>query len=95
MARRKLKPQQQRFWNRLTGQHNHKIREQLDFMRKNRVISRDEHRYLMDRSYGHSEAEMWRLIIDHIRISTMQDFDQGVYKKPRKRRRNRAKKTQK
>jgi hypothetical protein len=95
MTRRKLKPAQERFWNRLTGQHNHKVREQLDYMRRNRVISRNEHRYLVDRSYGCSESEIWRLIIDHIRISTMQDFDQGVYRQPRKRRRNTAKKTQK
>jgi len=91
--KRKLKPAQERFWNRLTGQHNHRVRAQLDHMLKNRTITRAEHRYLIDRSYGVTEAEIWRLIIDHIRISTMQNFDQGVYRRPRKRKRpkNRAK----
>lgn len=88
---RRLKPSQERFWNRLTGQHNHRIRAQLDYMLKNRTISRDEHRYLVDRSYGSSEAEIWRLIIDHIRISTMQEFNMTHQKRPRKRRKNRAK----
>lgn len=93
--KRKLKPAQQRFWDRLRGHHNHRIRGQLDYMLKNRMITREEHRYLVDRSYGTTEAELWRLIIDHIRISTMQNFDQGVYRQPRKRRKNQAKKSRK
>jgi len=95
--KRRLKPAQERFWNRLTGQHNHRIREQIDYMLKNRTITGAEHRYLIDRSYGVTEAEIWRLIIDHIRISTMQNFDQGVYRQPRKRKRTKKapKKSQK
>ena len=65
----------------------------MDYMLKNRTISRDEHRYLVDRSYGSSEAEIWRLIIDHIRISTMQEFNMTHRKRrkkqPRKQDKNR------
>ena len=87
-----MKPQQERFWARLTGQHNHRIRAQLDYMLKSRTITEAEHRYLVDRSYGSSEADIWRLIIDHIRISTMQDFNMTHQRQPRKRRKNKAKK---
>ena len=90
-----MKPAQERFWNRLTGQHNHRIRAQLDYMLKNRTITAEEHRYLVDRSYGATEAEIWRLIIDHIRISTMQDFHKIHHRKSGKRRKNRAKKPRK
>jgi len=95
MARRKLKPAQERFWNRLTGQHNHRIRAQLDYMLKNRTITAEEHRYLVDRSYGSSEAEIWRLIIDHIRISTMQDFHAMHHKRRKKQPRKQHKKPRK
>jgi len=61
-------------------------------MLKSRTITEAEHRYLVDRSYGSSEADIWRLIIDHIRISTMQDFNMTHQRQPRKHRKNRAKK---
>ena len=95
MPRKKLKPEQERFWNRLTGQHNHRIRAQLDYMLKNRTITAEEHRYLVDRSYGSSEAEIWRLIIDHIRISTMQDFHAMHHKRRKKQPRKQHKKPRK
>ena len=63
----------------------------MDYMLKNRTISRDEHRYLVDRSYGATEAEIWRLIIDHIRISTMQDFRMTHRKRRKKQPRKQAK----
>ena len=76
----------------MTGNHNHRVRAQLDHMLRTKTITRDEHRYLVDRSYGSSEAEIWKLIIDHIRISTMQDFNMTHQKQRRKSPRKPAKK---
>jgi hypothetical protein len=83
--KRRLKPAQQKFWNRLSGQHNHRVREQINYMLKNRTITATEHEWLMEQSYTATEGEIWRLIIDHIRTATMQDFNMTFYKRPRKR----------
>jgi len=83
--KKKLKPAQERFWNRLTGNHNARVRQQIEYMRKSGTLTPSEHEYLMEQSYICSEAEIWRLIIDHIRVRTMQDFRMNYQKKPRKR----------
>ena len=80
-----MKPAQQKFWNRLSGQHNRRVREQIDYMLKNRTITATEHEWLIEKSYTATEGEIWRLIIDHIRSATMQDFNMTFYKKPKKR----------
>ena len=83
--KKKLKPSQQKFWNRLSGQHNHRVREQIGYMLKSGTLTPAEHEYLMEQSYTATEAEIWRLIIDHIRVATMKDFNMNYQKKPRKR----------
>ena len=83
--KKKLKPTQQKFWNRLSGQHNHRVREQIGYMLKSGTLTPSEHEYLMEQSYIVTEAEIWRLIIDHIRVNTMKDFNMNFQKKPRKR----------
>jgi hypothetical protein len=83
--RRTLKNNQQKFWNRLTGEHNRRVREQIEYMRKSGTVTAAEYDYLIERSYTASEAEIWRLIIDHIRSSTMQDFNMTFHKPTRKR----------
>ena len=83
--KKKLKPSQQKFWNRLSGEHNHRIREQIGYMLKSGTLTASEHEYLMEQSYIVTEAEIWRLIIDHIRVNTMKDFNMNFQKKPRKR----------
>jgi hypothetical protein len=85
MKKKKLTPSQERFWNRLSGHHNAKIREQIEYMLKNRTLTTVEYEWLMERSYTATEAEIWRLIIDHIRSATMRDFNMNYQKKPRKR----------
>jgi len=83
--KKKLKPAQERFWNRLTGNHNARVRQQIEYMLKSGTLTAAEHEYLMEQSYTATEAEIWRLIIDHIRVRTMQDFRMNYQKKPRKR----------
>jgi hypothetical protein len=83
--KKKLKPSQERFWNRLSGQHNRRVREQIEYMRKSGTVTASEYDYLIDRSYVQSESEIWRLIIDHIRVRTMQDFNMTFHKRPKKR----------
>jgi hypothetical protein len=78
MTRRKLKPSQQKFWNRLTGQYNRTVREQIIYMRKNGTLTQGEADYLVELSYTATEGEIWRLIIDHIRAHTLQDFNMNV-----------------
>ena len=90
--KKKLKPSQQKFWNRLSGQHNRRVREQIGYMRKSGTLTASEHEYLMEQSYIVTEAEIWRLIIDHIRVNTMKDFNMTYQKQPRKRRKNTTKK---
>jgi len=85
MPGRKLKPSQQRFWNRLSGSHNRRVREQIDLMLKSGTLTPTEHEYLVGQSYVVTEAEIWRLIIDHIRVATMKDFNMTYQKQPRKR----------
>jgi len=87
--KKKLKPSQQKFWNRLSGSHNRRVREQIGYMLKSGTITAAEHEYLMEQSYICSEAEIWRLIIDHIRSATMQDFRMN-FQKPTKKRTKRA-----
>jgi hypothetical protein len=82
--KRKLKPSQERFWNRLSGQHNRRVREQIEYMRKSGTVTAAEYDYLIDQSYVQSESEIWRLIIDHIRSATMQDFNMTFHKRPKK-----------
>ena len=89
--KKKLKPSQQKFWNRLSGQHNRRVREQIGYMLKSGTITAAEHEYLMEQSYTATEGEIWRLIIDHIRSATMKDFNMTFYKKPRKRTKNKKK----
>jgi hypothetical protein len=83
--KKKLKPSQQKFWNRLSGSHNRRVREQIGYMLKSGTLTAAEHEYLMEQSYICSEAEIWRLIIDHIRSTTMRDFRMTYQKRPRKR----------
>ena len=83
--KKKLKPSQQKFWNRLSGSHNRKVREQIDYMLKNGTLAPSEHEWLMEQSYTVTEGEIWRLIIDHIRSTTMRDFRMTYQKRPRKR----------
>jgi hypothetical protein len=83
--KRKLKPSQQKFWNRLSGEHNRRVREQIDYMLKSRTITATEHEWLIEQSYTATEGEIWRLIIDHIRSATMQDFRMTFHKPTRKR----------
>ena len=54
-------------------------------MLKSGTLTASEHEYLMEQSYIVTEAEIWRLIIDHIRVNTMKDFNMNFHKKPRKR----------
>jgi hypothetical protein len=54
-------------------------------MLKSGTLTPTEHEYLMEQSYICSEAEIWRLIIEHIRVNTMKDFNMNYQKKPRKR----------
>ena len=82
--KRKLKPAQERFWNRLTGNHNRRVREQIEYMRKSGTVTAAESDYLIEQSYTASESEIWRLIIDHIRSATMQDFRMTFHKRPKK-----------
>jgi hypothetical protein len=90
--KKKLKPSQERFWNRLSGQHNRRVREQIEYMRKSGTVTASEYDYLIDQSYVQSESEIWRLIIDHIRSATMQDFRMTFHKPPRKRTKREPKK---
>ena len=83
--KKKLKPAQERFWNRLTGSHNARVRQQIEYMRKSGTLAPSEYDYLIEQSYTATEAEIWRLIIDHIRSATMKDFRMTYQKKPRKR----------
>jgi hypothetical protein len=83
--KKKLKPAQQKFWNRLSGQHNRRVREQIGYMLKSGTITAAEHEYLMEQSYTATEGEIWRLIIDHIRSATMKDFNMTFHKPTRKR----------
>jgi hypothetical protein len=85
--KKKLKPAQQKFWNRLSGGHNRRVREQIGYMLKSGTLTPSEHEYLMEQSYGVTEAEIWRLIIDHIRVNTMRDFNMN-YRRGSKRRKN-------
>jgi hypothetical protein len=89
--KRQLKPNQQKFWNRLTGNHNRRVREQIDYMLKNGTLEPTEHEWLIEKSYTESESEIWRLIIDHIRAATMRDFNMNYQKPTRKRRRKSTK----
>jgi len=95
MTKKKLKPSQERFWNRLTGNHNARVRQQIEYMRKNHTIAQDEYDYLIEQSYISSEGEIWRLIIDHIRASTMRDFHIKYHTKFKKNTRKRPKKSRK
>ena len=61
-------------------------------MLKSGTLTPSEHEYLMEQSYTATEAEIWRLIIDHIRVNTMKDFNMNYQKKPRKRTKNKTKK---
>ena len=90
--RKKLRPSQQKFWNRLAGEHNRRVREQIGYMLKSGTLTATEHEYLMEQSYVVTEAEIWRLIIDHIRVNTMKDFNMNFQKPTRKRRKNNTKK---
>jgi hypothetical protein len=54
-------------------------------MLKSGTLTPSEHEYLMEQSYVCSEAEIWRLIIDHIRVNTMRDFNMTFQKPTRKR----------
>ena len=54
-------------------------------MLKSGTLTASEHEYLMEQSYIVTEAEIWRLIIDHIRVNTMKDFNMNFQKPPRKR----------
>jgi hypothetical protein len=90
--KKKLKPSQQKFWNRLSGSHNRKVREQIDYMLKSGTLTAAEHDYLMEQSYTATEGEIWRLIIDHIRSATMQDFNMTFHKRPKKRNKKSSKK---
>jgi len=90
--KKKLRPSQQKFWNRLSGSHNRRVREQIDLMLKSGTLTATEHEYLVGQSYVATEAEIWRLIIDHIRVNTMKDFNMTYQKKPRKRTKNKTKK---
>jgi hypothetical protein len=83
--KRKLRPSQQKFWNRLAGSHNRRVREQIGYMLKSGTLTAAEHEYLMEQSYVSTEAEIWRLIIDHIRVNTMRDFNMTFHKPTRKR----------
>jgi hypothetical protein len=85
--KRKLRPSQQKFWNRLSGEHNRRVREQIGYMLKSGTLTATEHEYLMEQSYIVTEAEIWRLIIDHIRVNTMKDFNMN-YRRGSKRRKN-------
>ena len=78
MARRRLPPDQQKFWNRLAGRHNSTICEQILYMRKNGTLTQGEVDYLVELSYTATEGEIWRLIIDHIRAHTLQGFNRNV-----------------
>ena len=73
--KRRLKPEQQKFWARITGNHNHAIRRQLDYMVKHGTISVEAHERLVDLSYVETELVMWRQIVDCIRGATMRDFN--------------------
>ena len=88
----KLSSREERFWNRLSGSHNRRVREQIGYMLKSGTLTPTEHEYLMEQSYIVTEAEIWRLIIDHIRVNAMKDFNMNYQKKPRKRRKNNTKK---
>ena len=92
MARRKLRPAQQKFWNRLTGQYNRTVREQILYMRKNGTLTQGETDYLVELSYTATEGEIWRLIIDYIRVHTLQDFNMNVVIPARKYKQTRSKK---
>ena len=83
--KKKLKPAQQKFWNRLSGQHNRRVREQIGYMLKSGTITALEHEYLMEQSYTATEGEIWRLIIVHIQSATMKDFNMTFHKPTRKR----------
>ena len=69
----------------MSGEHNRRVREQIGYMRKSGTLTASEHEYLMEQSYIVTEAEIWRLIIDHIRVNTMKDFNMNFQKKPKKR----------
>jgi hypothetical protein len=56
-------------------------------MLKSGTLAPSEHEYLMGQSYVVTEAEIWRLIIDHIRVNTMKDFNMN-YRRGSKRRKN-------
>ena len=90
--KKKLKPSQQKFWNRLAGSHNRKVRDQIGYMLKSGTLTQGEADYLVELSYTATEGEIWRLIIDHIRVNTMKDFNMTYQKKPRKRTKNKTKK---
>ena len=88
--KKKLKPAQERFWSRLTGSHNARVRQQIEYMRKSGTLAPSEYDYLMEQSYTATEAEIWRLIIDHVRVRTMQDFNMNYQKPAQKRTRKRT-----
>ena len=88
--KQRLKPAQQKFWARLTGNHNRAIRRQLNYMVKHGTISVEAHARLVDLSYVETELVMWREIVDCIRGATMRDFNLNFGSG--KRRKNRAKK---
>ena len=60
-------------------------------MLKSGTLTAAEHEYLMEQSYIVTEAEIWRLIIDHIRVNTMRDFRMN-FQKPTKKRTKRSRK---
>jgi len=60
-------------------------------MLKSRTLEPSEHEWLIEKSYTVSEAEIWRLIIDHIRVNTMRDFNVNYQKPTRKRAKKGAK----
>ncbi len=76
----------------MAGEHNRKVREQIGYMLKSGTLTPTEHEYLMEQSYTATEAEIWRLIIDHIRVNTMKDFRMNYQNTPRKRTKNKTKK---
>ena len=73
----------------MSGEHNRRVREQIGYMLKSGTLTAAEHEYLMEQSYVVTEAEIWRLIIDHIRVNTMKDFRMN-FQKPTKKRTKRA-----
>ena len=86
MARKKLTKGQQRVWNRLTGNHNRLIREQIEYMKRSGTVSPERADELMELSYTASEGEVWHRIIDSIRGHVMRDFNMTVHRPKRRKR---------